>query len=136
MQFADDTIFFLKDNDQTWNNPNIVLESFCLISGLKINKSKCSLVGINTEVERLERQADEQGCEVGTWPMKYLGLPLGGSPKRASFWNPVVEKVEKRLEGQKKAFLSRRGRLTLIQAVLSSLPTYYLSLFQIPVRVA
>ncbi|PRQ36601.1 putative RNA-directed DNA polymerase [Rosa chinensis] len=136
LQFADDTIFFLKDDDHNWNNLNMVLESFCLFSGLKINKSKCSVVGINTEAGRLERMADDQGCEIGVWPMKYLGLPLGGNPKQASFWNPVVEKIEKSLEGWKKAFLSRGGRLTLIQAVLSSLPTYYLSLFQIPVGVA
>jgi hypothetical protein len=48
----------------------------------------------------------------------------------------VIERVEKRLDGWKKAFLSKGGRLTLIQAVLSSLPTYYMSLFKIPVSVA
>ncbi|PRQ44942.1 putative RNA-directed DNA polymerase [Rosa chinensis] len=85
LQFADDTIFFLKDDDQNWNNLNMVLESFCLFSGLKINKSKCSVVGINTEAGRLERMADEQGCEIGVWPMKYLGLPLGGNPSKPHF---------------------------------------------------
>lgn len=29
--FADDTIFFLKDDDQNWVNLNMVLESFCLL---------------------------------------------------------------------------------------------------------
>lgn len=28
--------------------------------------------------------------------MSYLGLPLGGNPRALSFWNPVVEKVEKK----------------------------------------
>ena len=32
----------------------------------------------------------------------------------------------------KRAFLSKRGRLTLIEAVLSTVPTYYLSLFRLP----
>lgn len=32
LQFADDTIFFLKDDDQTRNNLNNILETFCLIS--------------------------------------------------------------------------------------------------------
>lgn len=44
--------------------------------------------------------------------MKYLGLPLGGNPRAVSSWNMVVEKVERRLEGWKKAFLSRGGRST------------------------
>jgi hypothetical protein len=84
----------------------------------------------------VERLAAERGCGLGVWPMKYLGLPLGGNPRAVSFWIPVIERVEKRLDGWKKAFLSRGGRLTLIQAVLSSLPTYYMSLFKIPVSVA
>lgn len=69
------------------------------------------------------------GCESGDWPLKYLGLPLGGNPKAVEFWAPVLEKVEKRLDGWRKARLSRCGRLTLIQSVLSCLPTYFMSLF-------
>ena len=48
------------------------------------------------------------------------------------FWDPVVVKMEKRLQSWKKAFLSRGGRLTLIQSALGSLPIYYMSLFKIP----
>lgn len=57
-------------------------------------------------------------------------MPLGGNPRKFDFWEPVISKVAKRLDGWKKAFLSRGGRLTLIQSVLSSIPIYYLSLFR------
>ncbi|KAL5543164.1 hypothetical protein UlMin_010874 [Ulmus minor] len=76
------------------------------------------------------------GCEKGSWPMKYLGLPLGGNPNSTEFWNPVVEKVGKMLDGWKNAFLSKGGRLTLIQSVLSSIPIYFMSLFKLPKVVA
>ena len=46
-------------------------------------------------------------CSVGVWPIKYLGFPLGGNPTKKSFWEPVVTKVAKRLDGWKRAFLSR-----------------------------
>lgn len=98
LQFADDTIFFLKEDEQNCNNMNMILESFCLISGLKINKAKCSLVGINSENPNVERLAEVLGCGVGSWPLSYLGLPLGGNPKAASFWNPVIERTKKRLD--------------------------------------
>ena len=68
--------------------------------------------------------------------MKYLGLPLGGNLLSKEFWNPVLEKVSKRLEGWKKGLLSRGGRLTLIQLVLSSIPVYFLSLFKLPMGIA
>jgi hypothetical protein len=44
--------------------------------------------------------------------------------------------MEHKLAGWKSLYLSRGGRLTLLKSTLSSLPTYYLSLFTIPISVA
>ena len=66
----------------------------------------------------------------------YLRLPLGGNPCSSLFWEPVVRKFWKRLDGWKRSFLSRGGTLSLIESVLSVLPIYYLSLFRILVGVA
>ena len=41
-------------------------------------------------------------CEVGVWPIKCLGLPLGGNPRKVDFWDSVVTKVSERLDGWKK----------------------------------
>jgi hypothetical protein len=68
--------------------------------------------------------------------MKYLDLPLGASYKATSIWNRIVEKMERRLADWKKLYLSKGGRLALIKSTLSNLPTYYLSIFTIPVGVA
>ena len=71
------------------------------------------------------------------WPLSYLGLPLGGNPKTIGFWDHlVVERISRRLNGWKKAFLSLGGRITLIQSGLSHIPSYFLSLFKIPVSIA
>ncbi|KAK1320984.1 hypothetical protein QJS10_CPA03g01295 [Acorus calamus] len=45
---------------------------------------------------------------------------------------PVIGKFTQRMEGWKGKLLSSGGRLVLLQAVLSNLPTYFLSLFKIP----
>ncbi|KAF5470013.1 hypothetical protein F2P56_010566, partial [Juglans regia] len=68
--------------------------------------------------------------------MKYLGLPLGASFKSERIWNDVVERVEHRLAAWKRLYLSKGGRLTLIKSTLSNLPTYFLSLFPLPTKVA
>ena len=59
-------------------------------------------------------------------------MTLGTSFKTASIWNPILEKMEKKLLGWKRLYLFKGGRLTLLKSTLSSLPTYYLSLFTIP----
>lgn len=41
--------------------------------------------------------------------MSYLGLPLGGNPRALSFWNPVVEKVEKKVAEMEKVVFIQRG---------------------------
>ena len=42
----------------------------------------------------------------------------------------------KKLSGWKRLYLSKGGRLTLLKSTLSSLPTYYLSLFTVPKAMA
>ena len=75
-------------------------------------------------------------CRVGSLPMLYLGMPLGTLYKTASIWNPILERMEKKLSSWKQLYLSKGGRITLLKSTLSSLPTYYLSLFTIPKVVA
>ena len=72
---------------------------------------------------------------MGLWPTKYLGTPLGGNLCCGEFWELVISKVAKRLDGWKRAFLSKGGRLTLVEAVFSAIPTYYFLLFKMSFRV-
>ena len=68
--------------------------------------------------------------------MSYLGMPLGSHYKALAVWNPIIEKMECRLAGWQRLYLSKGGRLALLKSTLSSLPTYFLPLFTIPVSVA
>jgi hypothetical protein len=57
------------------------------------------------------------GGRIISFPMKYLGLPLGARYEWKEIWNPVLEKMEKRLAGWKIIYLSNGSRLTLIFAL-------------------
>ncbi|RVW96808.1 Transposon TX1 uncharacterized 149 kDa protein [Vitis vinifera] len=103
-----DTIFFSKASMEHLQNLKIILLVFGQVSGLKINLEKSTI----------------------------SGLPLGGNPKTIGFWDPVVERISRRLDGWKKAYLSLGGRITLIQSCLSHIPSYFLSLFKIPASIA
>ena len=71
------------------------------------------------------------GRKQGFLPMKYLGLPLGAKYKDKAIWNPILEKMERKLASWKKLYLSKGGQVTSIKSTLSNLPTYFLSLFPI-----
>jgi len=135
LQFADDTLIFGEFEDQNWINILEIIKHFCEASGLKINIEKSSLVGINCEPAECERLAGSLGCQKVEWPISYLGMPLGDNLRSKSFWDPVLSKVAKRLAGWKRGFLSKDEKLTLIQSVLSALPTYYMSVFKMPIGV-
>ena len=68
--------------------------------------------------------------------MTNLGMPLGASHKSPTIWNPILKKIECKLVGWKKLYLSKGGRLTLLKSMLFSLPIYFLSLFTIPTHMA
>ena len=113
----------------------LALSCFQAFTNLKANVRKSEIVPVR-EVGNIGALANILRCRVGSLPMKYLGMPLGTPYKTASIWNPILEKMEKKLSGWKCLYFSRGGRLTLLKSTLSSLPTYYLSLFTIPVAVA
>nr|XP_009785833.1 PREDICTED: uncharacterized protein LOC104234042 [Nicotiana sylvestris] len=121
--YADDTLIFCGANKMQVQYLNLTLLLFQAISGLHINMLKSKIYPINL-VENLEELADIMGCDVGSFPTTYLGLPLGARYKVAEVWSGVIEKVEKRLATWQMQNLSMSGRLTLVNSVLDSLPTY------------
>ncbi|CAJ2678808.1 unnamed protein product [Trifolium pratense] len=109
-----------------------VLVLFETMSGLKVNFNKSMLVGVNIPDSWLGEAASALCCKVGKFPFLYLGLQIGGDPRRLVFWEPVLTRIKNRLSGWKSRFLSFGGRLVLLKSVLTSLPVYALSFFKAP----
>ena len=74
--FADDTILFCDANVEQILHIPLLLLSFQVVTGLKVNVHKNEMVLIG-EVDDVQALADILGCRVGTLPMSYLGMPLG-----------------------------------------------------------
>ena len=113
----------------------LALTCFQAFIGLNVNVGKSEIVPIG-EVTNIHNLVNILQCRVGSLSMIYLGMPLGTLYKTASIWNPILEWMEKKFSSWKRLYLSKGGRLTLLKSTLSSLPTYYLSLFIVPKVVA
>ena len=132
LQFADDALLFCKYDEEMMENLKKTLLVFEWCSGQKINWEKSAICGLNIEDSKVISTANILNCKVESLPFIYLSLPLGGYPKSARLWQPILDKVHGKLDKWRRCNLCRGGRITLCKSVLSSLPTYYMSVFLMP----
>ena len=133
--YANDTIIFCEAEPEQILYIRMVLTFFGAITGLRVNMNKSEMVLVG-EVLDLPRLATLLSCKIRSTPLNYLSMPLGAPYNALSMWDPILEKIERRLAGWKKLYLSKGERLTLLKSTLSSMPTYFMSLFPIPIKVA
>ncbi|RVW28390.1 hypothetical protein CK203_109068 [Vitis vinifera] len=88
------------------------------VSGMRINLDKSELIPVGRVVD-IDDLALDFGCKVGSLLSTYLGLPLGAPFKSVAVWDGVEERFRKRLSMWKRQYLSKGGRATLIQVLLS-----------------
>jgi len=136
LQFADDTLLFCEAEVSQLCLIKKLLLSFQSLSGLAVNYKKSAFIVLGKDDVWAQNTADMLECTWVQLPILYLGIPLGENMRKLSSRQCVIDKVQRRLQSWKSSCLSRAGRLTLIKAVLSSLPVCYLSIFKMPKRVA
>jgi len=68
-------------------------------------------------------------CPVKDFPCSYLGLPLHTRQLRRVDIQPIIDKVANRLPAWRGSFLNKVARLKLVNKVLSSIPVYFLTVF-------
>lgn len=73
------------------------MRCFEMASGLKVNFHKSKLAGIEVGERTTQSLANLLHCKTMKAPFTYLGLPVGGNPRRLTFWDPVINKLKGRL---------------------------------------
>lgn len=132
LQNADDTIICLKHSIEGARNLKLLLYMYELMAGLKINFYKSEVITINDEGGWDTVYADIFNCQVGTFPLKYLGVPVSLSRLHLIDWLPLIEKSDKKLGVWKGGSMSIAGRTTLIGSSLNNTPIYQMSLYLLP----
>ena len=123
IHYADDTLLIYKARRRYASNVKLIIYSFELLIGHKINFEKSSLIGIRMLESKTKYFANLMGCNVASVPTKYLVFPLHSSKPKNSDWNFIVQKVQKKQSMWKNKILYIAGRLVLVNMVLGSLPT-------------
>jgi hypothetical protein len=127
--YADDAAIFVNPTKEDIIVVADILDLFGKASGLVTNTAKCAAYPINCEGIDLEEVLEGFSCPVQSFPCKYLGLPLHLRQLRRVDVQPLIDKVASRLPTWKGKFLNKAGRLKLLNVVLSTIPTYFLTMF-------
>lgn len=70
----------------------MVILFFKAVLGLHINYSMNVLYPVN-DVRTLLEISETLGCTLGSFPAKYLGLPLEGKSKSVAIWDYILENM-------------------------------------------
>ena len=116
-------------------NMKLVLCLFEQLSGLKINFNKSELFCFGRSKEEQDDYRNLFSCEMGSLPFSYLGIPIHHRRLTNKEWKCIEDQFEKKLSCWKGKLMSYGGRLVLINSVLTSLPMFLLSFFEVPVGV-
>lgn len=103
---------------------------FELASGLRINLNKSTISPINMASDSADKVTTLRGINVQFLPSNYLGVPLRGKPLSKRFWTNISDKIHKKMSSWKYSYLSKGGKITLINSSLVSLPIYQLFVFK------
>ena len=122
------------DTEQA-KNLKLLLCVFEQLSGLKINFYKSELFCYGEAKHCTDLYTQLFGCEMGSTPFRYIEIPMNHQKLNNSNWNVVIQRFEKKLSGKKEKYMPTGGRLVLINLVLSSLPLFTMSFFEVPKEV-
>ena len=132
LQYADDTIMCLKDNMDKARNLKLLLYLYEMMSGLKINFNKSEVLLIHGDMEKCFSYANIFNCQVGSFPLQYLGVPVSPGRFHVKDWDKLIEKNAKKLMNWKGNCMSIAGRTILINSSLSTTFIYHMSMYLLP----
>jgi hypothetical protein len=122
--YADDMAIFISPCLQDIRLTRGIRDTFQKASGLACNLTRSQLVPIRCAEDQIAISLQEFPCQLATFPIKYLGMPLSVSKLPKTTLQPLVDRVADKLPALHGRLMHRSGRLTLIKTTLSAIPVY------------
>lgn len=112
-----------------------MLRTFEVSSGLGVNYNKCRLVGVNLFDHFLEAVVCLLSFRIEKSSFNFLGILIGCNPELCSTCNPLIWKLNAKLDNWKNRCLSLGVRITLLKYVLSSISIFHILFHRAPKKV-
>ncbi|KAM6552325.1 hypothetical protein CsatB_002133 [Cannabis sativa] len=133
LMFADDTLLFARANTMEASIIGKCLKQFEDWSGQLCSKQKSGILYSRNCVKSLRDNIEAKvGISTVNEAEKYLGNPFVFSRQKKKDFDFLRSKLVQRLEGWKMRTLSFAGRMVAISSVASTIPSYTMSTYQLP----
>ncbi|XP_056691898.1 uncharacterized protein [Spinacia oleracea] len=137
MFFADDSLFRFKANQKSCKNIRDTIDLFCKISGEAINFDKSSVIfSPNTPSPVKNDLKQVLGTPCTEKLGRYLGCDVEIDGRSVKSFQPLVDKIQKKVISWKHLSLSQAGRLIFINSILAALCSNVLTVFRVPKKIA
>lgn len=132
--FADDLLVFSDGSKSLVSGIKTVMLQFKNWSGLDINEAKSEIFFGGYNDVQASVMADLSGFKRGSFPTRYLGLPL--DPKKITFatLQPFLERITSKLHSLTVKTLTFAGKVKLIYSVVYGMVNFWSSVFVFPKR--
>jgi hypothetical protein len=127
LQYVDDTIIFLKYELEKARNMKILMYMFEQMSGLKNNFEKSEIVVVGNDDSVVLSYADAFNCQIGIFPLSYLGVPVSASRLHVIDWCRLEENMQKKLDTWQGSLMSSGSGIILTNSSLSNTVIYHMS---------
>ncbi|XP_074266340.1 uncharacterized protein LOC141588817 [Silene latifolia] len=132
LAFADDLLLFCGGDSQSVRVMMRAFLSFSAVSGLHMNRDKSDLYMNGVTGTEVHNILNILGFHVGTFPFRYIRIPISYKRISVAECNRVVDKIVCRIRGWGAKHLSYAGRLILVQSVLTQMHSYWARVFLLP----
>ncbi|XP_074300724.1 uncharacterized protein LOC141632033 [Silene latifolia] len=133
--FADDLMVFVRGDVPSVLAVQQALASFASISGLHANVDKTQIYFGGVVQEVRDAILISTGFSEGSFPFRYLGLPLGTSRYSVSMYDSLLLKIQTKLQHWSAKSLTYAGKAQLLDAVIFGIENYWCSSVLLPKQV-
>lgn len=116
--FADDIFLFCKGDIPSISALSIAVSRFSSVSGLTPNPNKSECYFCNVPIDTIDHALLTTGFQMGSLPIKYLGLPLITTRLKAQDCSCLIQRLCYKIDSWTSGFLRFSGRLHLLKTVL------------------
>ncbi|GAA0161063.1 reverse transcriptase [Lithospermum erythrorhizon] len=129
LAFADDLMPFSYGDIASVDILMTCLETFEGVSGLSLNPAKSSIFLAGVKDDRKRSILERVGFPEGTFPVRYLGIPLAPTSVSVKDFSPFTDAIDHFIQKWGHHTLSYAGKVELIRSVIQGVEGFWFQVF-------